>query len=96
MIKLIDLLKALSSNTNINIRLLDDNDITLIEFPATYYKSIESDLGSREVKRIKFLTPSYSSEGLIMVISVEDAVAEAETTEDPTPTPEPTTESTNP
>lgn len=50
---LIDLLAALSSNTNVNITLMDSNDTALITFGASGYGSIESDLGSRTVDTIK-------------------------------------------
>ena len=47
------LLAALSSNTNVNITLMDSNDTALITFVASGYASIESDLGSRTVSTVK-------------------------------------------
>lgn len=48
-----DLLAALSSNANVNITLMDNNDNTLITFVASGYASIESDLGDRTVNTVK-------------------------------------------
>lgn len=48
-----DLLAALSSNTNVNITLMDSNDTALITFVASGYASIESDLGDRTVSTVK-------------------------------------------
>ena len=50
------LLAALSSNTNVNITLMESNDTQLITFMAGGYASIESDLGARTVDTIKVNT----------------------------------------
>lgn len=55
--KLIDTLKALSVNENLNVTIADD-DANLITFNAKGYESIEADLGNREVKRIKVASGS--------------------------------------
>jgi hypothetical protein len=82
--KLADLLAALSSNTNTSIVLLDSNDNEMITFKAAGYASVNSELGEREVKRIKIATPSYSVTSISIRISVEDAA-----NNDPTPEPDP-------
>lgn len=46
------LLVALANNTTVNITLLDAEGNVLITFGAAGYGSIESDLGTRVVKRI--------------------------------------------
>ena len=50
---LAEILAALSSNTNVNITLTDDQDNQLITFNAAGFAAVESDLGTRKVKRIK-------------------------------------------
>ena len=50
--KLLDVLKALSSN-NASITIIDQTETALITFNAAGYNSVESDLGTRKVKRIK-------------------------------------------
>lgn len=67
-----DLLAALSSNTGVSITLMDDNDNALITFNAAGYGAVESDLGSRKIKRIKINTANS------VTISVEDAETTAE------------------
>jgi hypothetical protein len=62
------LLAALSNNTGVNIILLDDEDNQLITFGAAGYASLESDLGTRVVKRVKINNAKE------VVISIEDAV----------------------
>ena len=65
--KLSDLLVTLSCNRNLYITLKDDNDNALITFNAEGYAAVESDLGDRDVKRIKLTSPST------MDITLEDA-----------------------
>lgn len=65
-----DLLSALSSNTNVNVTLLDSNDNTLITFNAAGHAAVESDLGKRTVKRVKINTAQA------VTISIDDAVEE--------------------
>lgn len=48
-----DLLTALASNAGVNITLMDEDGNVLITFVAPGFASIESDLGTRVVKRIK-------------------------------------------
>ena len=86
-----ELLTALSSNTNVNITLMDDADNQLITFNAAGYGAVESDLGTRKVKRIKI------SSGTSVVISVEDAET-TEPTTDPTsdPSSDPSDDPSNP
>ncbi len=86
-----ELLTALSSNTNVNITLMDDADNQLITFNAAGYGAVESDLGTRKVKRIKI------SSGTSVVISVEDAET-TEPTTDPTsdPSSDPSGDPSNP
>lgn len=74
--KLSDLLLALASNTNLTITLRDSSDKELITFKISGYESIDSELNDRIVKRIKILSPSYSTSGLTFLISVEDAEIE--------------------
>ena len=64
---LAQLLAALSNNTGVNIILLDDADKQLITFGAAGYASLESDLGTRVVKRIKINNAKE------VEISIEDA-----------------------
>lgn len=60
------LLAALSNNTEVNVVLMDDGDNQLITFGAAGYASLESDLGTRTVKRIKINSAKE------VVISIED------------------------
>ena len=53
-----DLLEALANNSKLYITLADNNNDSLITFNAAGYESVESDLGSRTVKRIKVESPS--------------------------------------
>ena len=62
-----DLLVTLTSNQKLFITLADDNDTALITFNAAGYTSVESDLGSRVVKRIKIESPSA------ITVTLEDA-----------------------
>lgn len=62
-----DLLVALANNVGVNITLMDDNDNLIITFGAGGYAAIESDLGSRAVKRIKI----ESSKDV--TVAIEDA-----------------------
>lgn len=62
-----DLLEALANNTKLYITLADSNSDSLITFNAAGYASVESDLGSREVKKIKVESPSA------ITIILEDA-----------------------
>lgn len=50
---LADVLAAMANNTGVNITLQDEDGNNLITFGAPGYSSIESDLGTRVVKRIK-------------------------------------------
>lgn len=77
--QLSDLLVALSGNKNLYITLMDDNDKALITFNAEGYESVEGDLGSRTVKRIKVTSPSTMS------ISLEDATNGNNSDPDPDP-----------
>ena len=67
-----DVLAALSSNLNVNITIMDNNDNTLITFVAPGYASVESDLGERTVNIIKVV----SSTALAISLAAAD---------DPTP-----------
>lgn len=78
--KLSGLLTALGNNQNLKITLLNSNDIKLIEFFASGYALIESDLANKEVKRIKIITATD------VYISVEDNDEPEEVTPDPEPT----------
>ena len=51
-----DLLTALGGNVGVNITLIDEDGASLITFGAPGYGSIESDLGTRGVRRIKVQT----------------------------------------
>ena len=62
-----DLLVTLTSNQKLFITLADDNGTALITFNAAGYTSVESDLGSRVVKRIKIESPSA------ITVTLEDA-----------------------
>lgn len=62
-----DLLVALANNSKLYITLADDSNDALITFNAAGYASVESDLGSRTVKKIKI-----DSQGAI-TITLEDA-----------------------
>ena len=78
--KLSGLLTALGNNQNLKITLLNSNDIKLIEFFASGYALIESDLANKEVKRIKIVTATD------VYISVEDNDEPEEPITDPEPT----------
>lgn len=54
--KLIDLLAALSSNSNVRISLKDEAGATLITFDAPGYRMVEGDLGTYDVKQITVRT----------------------------------------
>ena len=62
-----DLLVALSNNQKLYITLADLAGDALITFNAVGYSSVESDLGSRVVKRITVDSPSA------VTITLEDA-----------------------
>lgn len=51
-----DVLKSLANNTNVNITLIDKDENTLVTFGATGYESIESDLQTHEVTKIKIVS----------------------------------------
>ena len=65
--KLIETLKALSINDSLNVSIIDSDGNTLITFNAKGYESIESDLGNREVKRIRVAT------GNLITVEITDA-----------------------
>ena len=67
---LLNLLTALSNNTNLSISLCDSKDNVLIIFNATGYTAIESDLGSRTVSKVKIIDSKSVS------ISIEDPATE--------------------
>lgn len=80
--KLSGLLAALGNNQDLTLTLLDSNDIKMIGFNAAGYKLIaESDIGNKEVKRIKLISATE------VYISVEDN----DDVEEPTVDPEPVT-----
>jgi hypothetical protein len=81
--KLSDLLKALSYNTNVNVTLLDPEDVELITFNAVGYKAVESELGKKKVKKIKI----DSATAVTIALDEEEVTEETEPT---TPDPEPT------
>lgn len=89
---LIDLLKALSGNANVNITLNNADGDSLITFNAGGYAAVETDLGKRTVKKVKIMTANAVS------ITINDAVEEEEPQpEDPIIDPEEsTTDPTNP
>ena len=87
--KLSGLLTALGNSQNLKITLLNSNDIKLIEFFASGYALIESDLANKEVKRIKIITATD------VYISVEDNDEPEEPIIDPEPTTEEPTDSEN-
>lgn len=62
-----DLLVALANNQKLYITLTDKNGDTLITFNAAGYESVESDLGSRGINRIKIESPTA------VTIVLEDA-----------------------
>lgn len=54
--KLIDLLTALGEdnlNPKVDVTILDNDDKQLITYGSSGYASVESDLGTKKVKRIK-------------------------------------------
>lgn len=53
--RLSDVLRALSYNTNVSVTLVDKDENTLVTFGATGYESIESDLQTHEVVKIKIV-----------------------------------------
>ena len=59
--KLIDLLKAMAVNNNFNVTLVDADDKALITFEISGYENVESDLGDREVKKIKITSSSTAT-----------------------------------
>ena len=80
--KLSGLLTALGNNQDLTLTLLDSNDIKMIGFNAAGYKLIaESDIGNKEVKRIKLISATE------VYISVEDNDDVEEPTVDPEPEP---------
>lgn len=80
--KLSGLLAALGNNQDLTLTLLDSNDIKMIGFNAAGYKLIaESDIGNKEVKRIKLISATE------VYISVEDNDDVEEPTVDPEPEP---------
>ena len=64
---LTDLLVALANNQKLYITLTDKESTVLITFNAAGYESVESDLGSRVVKKITIVSPAEVS------IMLEDA-----------------------
>ncbi len=64
---LTEVMAALANNTNLTITLLDEEDVQVIAFNAAGYEAIESDLGSRVVRRIKI------NSGTAISISIEAA-----------------------
>lgn len=64
---LTDVLTAMANNTGVNITLVDEDGNSLITFGAPGYGSIESDLGSRIVKRIRIASQKE------VVITIENA-----------------------
>ena len=93
---LLDLLKALSGNSNVNITLNNADGDSLITFNAGGYAAVETDLGKRTVKKVKIMTANA------VTIVINDAVEEEEPqpddpTTDPTdPTTDPSTDPANP
>lgn len=87
-----EILAALANNTNVNITLMDDQDTQVVTFNAGGYGAIESDLGSRTVKRIKI------NSGTSISISMEAANSTGDPSTDPTePTdPDPTEPNSDP
>lgn len=62
-----ELLAALANNQKLCITLADTEGVEMITFNAPGYESIEGDLGSREVKRIKIASQTS------VVVTLEDA-----------------------
>lgn len=62
-----DLLVALANNSKLYITLADGDNEALITFNAPGYASVESDLGSRVVKKISVESPSA------VTVTLEDA-----------------------
>lgn len=68
--KLIDLLEAMGKddlNPKVNVTILDNADKPLITYGSGGYESVESDLGTKKVKRVKvnsatLVTVSISNE----------------------------------
>lgn len=65
---LLQILAALSGNTDHNISIVNSDDTALITFNAAGYESIENDLTARTVKRVRV----DSNHNLIKVV-IEDA-----------------------
>lgn len=54
--KLIDLLTAMGKdnvNPKVSVTVFDDNDVALITYQSSGYAYVESDLGSKKVKKVK-------------------------------------------
>jgi len=64
---LTQLLVALANNAKLYITLTDKEGVALITFNAAGYQSVESDLGSRVVKKITIGSPAEVS------VMLEDA-----------------------
>ena len=56
--ELLELLEALSGNDRLYISLVESTGTQLITFNAPGYTSVESDLGSRTVDKIKVESPN--------------------------------------
>lgn len=72
--KLLDLLKALSFNTNVGITLVDSDEFELITFNAVGYKAVESELGKKKVKKVKIA----SATSIVIVLDEDEAADEPE------------------
>ncbi len=67
--KLIDLLTALGEdnlNPKVDVTILDNDDKLLITYGSGGYASVESDLGTKKVKRIKVNSAS------LVTVSISD------------------------
>ena len=62
-----ELLVTLANNEKLYITLTDKEGNSLITFNAVGYESVESDLGSREVKRVKVVSAAE------VTVTLEDA-----------------------
>ena len=62
-----DLLVTLANNQKLYITLTDKESNVLITFNAAGYESVESDLGTREVKKITVVSPAE------VTVMLEDA-----------------------
>ena len=77
--KLIDLLTALGSdniNPKVNVTILNNDDTELITYNSGGYASVESDLGTKKVKRIKV------NSATLVTVSIDN---EDEQSNDPDP-----------